>query len=47
MLGSVLPNLLDILFNPLAHEPTTPTTAVLELTHDTAEGRWQLVGCTD
>ena len=24
-----------------------PTTGVLELTHDTAEGRWQLVGCTD
>ena len=33
--------------DPLAHEPTTPTTGVLELTHDTAEGRWQLVGCTD
>ena len=29
------------------HEPATPTTGVLELTHDTAEGRWQLVGCTD
>ncbi len=33
--------------DPLAHEPATPTTGVLELTHDTAEGRWQLVGCTD